>query len=103
METVDKPSHYDGNKQGITCIDAIESAGYLGDFCAANVMKYIWRYKHKTNPLEDLKKAQKYLEILVRYYESQSIENNGDTATESPLPNLSISSVCDYLGSSKTD
>jgi len=47
METVNKPSHYDGEKQGITCVDAIESAGFLEDFCAGNILKYIWRYKHK--------------------------------------------------------
>ncbi len=38
-------------------------------FCEGNIIKYITRYKQKDG-LQDLKKAKKYLELL--------IENNGD-------------------------
>lgn len=60
-KTVNHPSHY--NQGGVECIDAIRAA--LGKdgfeaFCIGNVIKYLWRYKHK-NGLEDLQKAEVYL------------------------------------------
>ena len=33
-------------------------------FCKGNVMKYLWRFEHKGNPLADLQKAADYLEWL---------------------------------------
>lgn len=32
-------------------------------YCAGNILKYLWRYQHKSG-LEDLEKAAKYLEFL---------------------------------------
>jgi hypothetical protein len=73
---VNSPAHYtDG---GIECIEAIEAQmecieaieaqmsqeefqGYLRGNCA----KYLWRYKNKSNPVEDLKKCRWYLERLI--------------------------------------
>ena len=51
----------------VECIDALRSA--LGPegfeaFCAGNVMKYIWRYRHKDQG-KDLYKAKLYLDWLV--------------------------------------
>lgn len=58
------PSHYKGD---IECIDAIcaamSSAAFEG-FLQGNIIKYIWRYRHK-NGVEDLKKAQWYLLLLI--------------------------------------
>lgn len=64
------PSHY---KQGkVECIDAIESATVhktgLEAVCAANIIKYLWRYEAK-NGLEDVRKAQWYLNKLIDYLE----------------------------------
>ena len=70
-DNVNSPSHY--NQAGIECIDAIKASlgdGYQ-DYCKGNVMKYLWRYKYK-NGIEDLKKAQWYLNSMV-----ESVENNG--------------------------
>ena len=36
----------------------------VSDFCICNAFKYIWRYKYK-NGIEDLKKAQWYLNKVV--------------------------------------
>tara|TARA_R110000796_G_C14269171_1_gene401029 strand:- start:129 stop:365 length:237 start_codon:yes stop_codon:yes gene_type:complete len=60
------PSHY---KQGdIECIDAIEASMTLTQFqgyLKGNIMKYLWRYEHKSNEgLEDLNKAQWYMDKL---------------------------------------
>ena len=63
-DNVNSPSHY--NQSGIECIDAIKASlgdGYQ-DYCKGNVMKYLWRYKYK-NGIEDLKKAQWYLNSMV--------------------------------------
>lgn len=64
-DIVNKPKHYQGK---IECIDAIESAveGLEGleAVCTANVIKYVYRWKKK-NGVEDLKKAQWYLNKLL--------------------------------------
>ena len=63
-ENVNNPSHY--NQAGIECVDAIKAS--LGDnyqdYCKGNIMKYLWRYKYK-NGIEDLKKAQWYLNSMI--------------------------------------
>ena len=65
-DPVDKPLHY--NEGNIECIDAIKAsmtaeafAGYL----KGNMMKYSWRMAYNNKPLEDLRKAQFYLERWV--------------------------------------
>ena len=71
-DNVNSPSHY--NQSGIECIDAIKASlgdGYQ-DYCKGNVMKYLWRYKYK-NGIEDLNKAQWYLNSMV-----ESVEENND-------------------------
>lgn len=65
------PSHYKNGK--VECIDALESATVnksgLEAVCTANVIKYLWRYEGK-NGLEDVKKAQWYLEKLIKHLEN---------------------------------
>ena len=64
-DNVNRPKHY--RKGRVQCIDAIKSA--LGEgyeyYLQGNVIKYVWRYKHK-NLLEDLEKAQWYLRELIK-------------------------------------
>ncbi len=60
------PSHY---KQGsVECIDALAAATHdlqgLDAVCTANAIKYQWRWKQK-NGVEDLKKAQWYIDRLI--------------------------------------
>ena len=62
VNNVDHPSHYNEGK--IECIDAmVETFGKTSvqDFCVLNAFKYIWRYKHKGKPKEDIEKAIWYL------------------------------------------
>ena len=63
-DNINRPSHYRKNR--IECIDAIKSS--LGDgyesYLVGNIIKYMWRYRHK-NGLEDLEKAQWYLNKLI--------------------------------------
>lgn len=73
-DNVNHPSHYTQGK--VECIDALESAtiGKSGieAVCVANVIKYLWRYEEK-NGIEDVKKAQFYLNRLLATLEN----NNG--------------------------
>lgn len=72
-DMVSHPPHY--NQGGIECIDAIKSAVIsktgIEAVCVANVIKYIWRYEAK-NGLEDVKKAQFYLNRLIKELEDKS-------------------------------
>lgn len=64
-DPVNHPGHY--CKGGIECIDAIRasmSAEAFRGFLKGNIMKYVFRYEVK-NGIEDLKKAQWYLNRLV--------------------------------------
>ena len=64
-DNVNSPDHY--NFAGIECIDAIRAAtGEEGFsyYLQGNIMKYLWRYKYK-NGVEDLRKAQWYLNVLI--------------------------------------
>lgn len=73
LDTVNHPKHYTQGK--IECIDAIESAvadlSGLDAVCTANVIKYVWRWKHK-NGSQDLRKAQWYLNKLIDLQETQN-------------------------------
>ena len=64
-DMVNHPPHY--NQGGIETIEAIKAA--LGEgftfYLTGNILKYLWRYQHK-NGLEDVKKAQFYLNRLVQ-------------------------------------
>lgn len=66
-DPVNSPSHYKLNAEGVECIDAIKASmspleyqGYL----KGNAMKYLWRFRYKNHPVQDLKKAQWYLAKL---------------------------------------
>tara|TARA_S200002703_G_scaffold2650_1_gene4082 strand:- start:1300 stop:1542 length:243 start_codon:yes stop_codon:yes gene_type:complete len=77
-DNVNKPSHY--NQAGIECIDAIQAAtgGGFEHYLQGNIMKYLWRYRYK-NGIEDLKKAQWYLNKLIEVTdENQSILDFGN-------------------------
>jgi hypothetical protein len=65
MDNVNKPPHYQGD---IECIDAIKASMSHSQFIGylkGNIQKYIWRFDRK-NGVEDLKKAQWYLDRLIK-------------------------------------
>lgn len=73
-DSVDNPSHY--TQGSIECLDAIResmtSESYNG-FLKGQVQKYMWRYEKKSNPLEDLRKAEFYLKRLIKEYDNTGI------------------------------
>ena len=64
-DLINHPEHY---RQGeIECIDAIAAALTPDEFrgyCKGNVLKYVWRERHKGNA-QSLKKARWYLDRLI--------------------------------------
>ena len=64
-DMVNHPPHYKVND--IECIDAIRaSTGEGYEFYLQGViLKYLWRYRYKGKPVEDLKKAEWYLNKLI--------------------------------------
>lgn len=72
-DPVENPRHYAKNG-GIECIEAQEASMDKDAFRGAlkyNVQKYVWRYEDKGNPLEDLKKARWYLDLLIFNIENE--------------------------------
>lgn len=71
-EMVNHPPHYI-SKSGMEVIDILEA--FTADLTGmeavdtANILKYMLRWKHK-NGIEDLKKAQWYLNHLINYKEN---------------------------------
>ena len=65
-DAVEQPPHYNtGSIECITAIEASMSSIEFQGYCKANCLKYLWRYRYKNKPLEDLKKAQWYLNRLI--------------------------------------
>jgi len=64
-DSVNNPPHY--NRSGIECLDAIAAATDEGYeyYLQGNILKYLWRYRYKDKPLEDLEKARWYLDKLI--------------------------------------
>lgn len=73
-DLVNHPSHYK-TKSGLETIDVIdaftEDLVGMEAVCTANVIKYICRWKKK-NGLQDLKKAQWYLNKLINVVEKEN-------------------------------
>lgn len=69
-DPVEKPSHYNFGK--IEAIDYMKDSmtpeGFEG-YLEGAVKKYLHRFKYKHKPLEDLKKAQWYLNRLIKELE----------------------------------
>jgi len=70
-DMVNSPPHY--NQAGIECIDAIGAATDEGFeyYLQGNIIKYLWRYRYK-NGVEDLEKAQWYLNKLIEVKETMT-------------------------------
>ena len=71
-DAVNHPSHYTAGK--VECIEAIQESmmheEYTG-YLKGNAMKYIWRYRTKGKPVEDLEKARWYLDRLIKAVNGQ--------------------------------
>ena len=71
MDIVNEPPHY--NVGSIECIDYLEDT--LGEgftyYLEGNIKKYLPRWRYKSAPTEDLKKARWYLDRLIQQAEKE--------------------------------
>jgi len=78
-DNVNHPVHYTNGK--VECIDAIEAATCnlkgVEAVCTGNAIKYLWRWRLK-NGIEDLKKAQWYINHLIETLENEDKEGYMD-------------------------
>jgi hypothetical protein len=56
------PAHYRRHPSGIECIEVTRHM----NFNVGNAIKYLWRYMDKDDPIENLKKAQWYIDDEIR-------------------------------------
>jgi hypothetical protein len=72
-DPVNKPAHY--NLSGIECIDYIKQVlgtdGFIA-YCQGNMIKYQHRHRYKQNPVQDMEKAQWYLEKMLETMREKS-------------------------------
>lgn len=98
-DNVNHPSHY--TQAGIECVDAITAAvsGKSGieAVCVANVIKYLWRYELK-NGVEDVKKAQWYLNRLVSELDKRAEEDYQECACTDTHKHFDGNSYCSDCG-----
>lgn len=91
IDNVNHPSHY--IQGGIECIDALKAAtvGKTGieAICVANAIKYLWRFEKK-NGLEDVKKAQWYINRLIQELEEK------ESSTANNFDDVCVSNCSDY-------
>lgn len=73
-DVVNKPDHYASGK--IECVDYLYDNLPIDAFIGGlewNIKKYMHRWRYKTKPVEDLKKAQWYLNKLI-----ETLDGNDD-------------------------
>ena len=76
-DEVNEPPHY--NHGNIHCIDAMREM--LGEgfdyYLQGAIFKYLWRYRYKGKPEQDLQKAHWYLELLLETVRTKYGGQNG--------------------------
>lgn len=74
INMVEHPPHYESGK--FECIDVMEETQgveAVQNFCLCNAFKYLYRHRHK-NGLEDVKKAQWYLNKYIELEEHKNAD-----------------------------
>ena len=67
FDNVTAPAHYlHGKKETIDVISDCMTNDEFHGYLKGNILKYVARYKFKGEPLEDLQKAQWYLDRLIK-------------------------------------
>lgn len=102
-ETVNHPSHY-RSKSGLEAIDVIEAfcdgLNGIEAFCTGNALKYLCRWKSK-NGIEDLKKAQWYINRLIALFEKTDDDTIIFTEDDILVGGKSMKEACRELENKK--
>jgi len=70
QDVVNNPKHYTSHPSGIDCIQITEHMS----FNLGNAIKYIWRSDLKNDAIEDLSKAQWYIEREIEKRKKQKLD-----------------------------
>ena len=74
---VTHPAHY--TQGDVECIDAIRASmteEEFKGFLKGSAMKYLWRYRMKGNPVQDLEKSNWYICKLREFYQESKTHTN---------------------------
>ena len=74
---VTHPAHY--TQGDVECIDAIRASmteEEFKGFLKGSAMKYLWRYRMKGNPVQDLEKSNWYICKLREFYRESKTHTN---------------------------
>lgn len=90
-DPVKHPNHYCYGR--FECVEVIQelTAGASGPegFLLGNVIKYLWRYRRK-NGVEDLRKARRYIDMLIRLYEDPAPCEKGLAGTRADIAIIDV-------------
>jgi hypothetical protein len=84
MSQINHPSHYGGENNEYEAIKVIEA--WELDFCLGNAVKYISRAGKKDDLVQDLKKAQWYIDRKI--YQIEPVRKNEDISFDSLIEQL---------------
>lgn len=90
VDKVNNPAHYGGKDSPYEHIKVMEATLTSDEFVGAmkfNISKYLTRHRQK-NGLEDLRKAQWYMNRLVDYTERQEMLHPDDDRAGPPTPRM---------------
>lgn len=74
INMVEHPPHYESGKfECIYVMEETQGVEAVQNFCLCNAFKYLYRHRHK-NGLEDVKKAQWYLNKYIELEEHKNAD-----------------------------
>lgn len=91
MDNINHPAHYTDNTKPCECIEVAQ----YHSFCVGNAIKYVWRYRLKGRPLEDLQKAEWYLQRAIDNGEKCSLQIDGEPLDAHNL--MQVRKCCRYM------
>lgn len=92
MDNVNHPAHYTDDTKPCECIEVTQ----YHSFCVGNAIKYVWRYRLKGRPLEDLRKAEWYLQKAIENEEKCRLCISGKPLDDHNL--MHVAKCCRYVG-----
>lgn len=92
MGNINHPAHYTDDTKPCECIEVAQ----YHSFCVGNAIKYVWRHRLKGRPLEDLQKAEWYLQRAIDNGEKCRLQIDGDPLDAHNL--LQVGKCCLYMG-----
>lgn len=91
MDNINHPAHYTDNTKPCECIEVAQ----YHSFCVGNAIKYVWRHRLKGHPLEDLQKAEWYLQRAIDNDEKCHLQIDGEPLDAHNL--TQVRKCCRYM------